>query len=97
MNTETGKIYKTAEEIEAARKRGEPLVPISDYVAEVMEAGHTALNRKERRKQKSLARRAGKIAIIVIALGFISWLWEHFVGSTNPVGGGQSVKAVRQG
>ena len=29
MNPETGRIYRTPEEIEAARKRGEPLVGIT--------------------------------------------------------------------
>ena len=60
MNTNTGQIYRTKEEIEAAKARGEPLVPVSDRVAEIIEAGHRALNRRERRRLAAEARRAAK-------------------------------------
>ncbi|HVH53608.1 MAG TPA: hypothetical protein VNA32_05675 [Actinomycetota bacterium] len=40
MNTETGRIYREQEEIEAARKRGEPVVEVSERVAELMELAH---------------------------------------------------------
>lgn len=62
MNIETGKIYRTPEEIKAALDRGEPLVPVSDYVAGVVEEGHRAMNRKERRKAAAIARRAERAA-----------------------------------
>ncbi len=36
MNRETGWIYEGPEEIEAARQRGEPVVEVSERVAELM-------------------------------------------------------------
>lgn len=63
MNTDTGKIYYTKEEIEAARKRGEPIVPVSDEVAMAQMVGQAALsgmNRHERRKAAADARKAAR-------------------------------------
>lgn len=39
MNTETGRIYRTQAEIDAAIRRGEPLEPIGPGVAEQDKAG----------------------------------------------------------
>lgn len=36
MNRETGRIYEGFQEIEAARGRGEPVVEVSERVAELM-------------------------------------------------------------
>ena len=67
MNTDTGRIYRTAEEIEAAKKRGEPLVEIATTVADMMEAKRDQiarasrdgqLNRHERRKFAAMERKA---------------------------------------
>lgn len=62
MNTDTGRIYRTAEEIEAARKRGEPLVEVSPLVAEQMEVGRDTMNRKARRRQLAELRKAKRRA-----------------------------------
>ena len=70
MNTDTGKIYRTPEEVSAARQRGEPIVEASPRVAMLMtlaaEAERFAAvadkliggNRKERRRQAAMARKA---------------------------------------
>lgn len=42
MNTDTGRIYRGEAEIEAARQRGEPLVEVSERVAQLVEAGQYA-------------------------------------------------------
>lgn len=60
MNTETGRIYRDPEEITAAIKRGEPVEPVSEEVARIVEEGHAAINRKERRRLAALARKARK-------------------------------------
>lgn len=52
MNTETGQIYRGEAEIAAARRRGEPIVPVSERVANLMEGGN--------RKQRRAARFGGK-------------------------------------
>ena len=56
MNTETGAIYRSDVEIEMARRRGEPLVEISQEQADAIEAvkhcceaHHLAVNRAQRR------------------------------------------------
>lgn len=56
MNSDTGRIYVTEEEIKAAHKRGEPLEPIGPRVAEMDKHGvlyvdktGRVLSRKERR------------------------------------------------
>jgi hypothetical protein len=56
MNPDTGRVYVTEEEINAARKRGEPLEPIGPRVAELDKHGvpyvnqqGRVLSRKERR------------------------------------------------
>ena len=61
MNTDTGRIYQGAE-IKAAQDRGEPVVPVSAYVAQVVEAGHRSLNRAERRRIAREERLAAKRA-----------------------------------
>lgn len=58
MNTNTGRIYRTPEEIAAARARGEPLAEVSEQVADLMEHGQAAVNRKQRRYKAALIRRA---------------------------------------
>lgn len=58
MNTDTGQIYRGLDEIKAALERGEPVVPVSERVAQTMEAGQRALgNRKERRQAQREERR----------------------------------------
>lgn len=59
MNTDTGQVYRTKSEIDAAFMRGEPLVPVSEDVADAVEAG-MALNRHERRRLAAIERRARK-------------------------------------
>lgn len=49
MNTDTGQIYRNALDIDAARLRGEPIVDVSERVADAVEIGMAALNRAERR------------------------------------------------
>lgn len=53
MNVETGQVYWTQDEIEAARRRGEPIANVSERVALAVEEG---LNRQERRRRKFRAR-----------------------------------------
>jgi hypothetical protein len=57
MNTETGRIYDNATDILAARLRGEPVVPVSQKVADTMRAGQFAMNRAERRAEARLNRK----------------------------------------
>lgn len=54
MNTETGEIYRnlTEEQWEQIRSTGEPVVPVSERVADAVEIGMEALNRAERRAQR---------------------------------------------
>lgn len=49
MNTDTGDIYRTLEEKRLAMMREEPLVEVSERVADAVEIGMEALNRAERR------------------------------------------------
>lgn len=60
MNTDTGQIYR-GEGILAARLRGEPVVEVSEKVAQTMEAGQRVMNRAERRRQERENRRANKV------------------------------------
>ena len=57
MNPETGRIYRTPEEIKAARKRGEPLVDITpsfdrhnNEFREAMKGNRASLRSKRNRK-----------------------------------------------
>lgn len=56
MNTETGEIYRTLQEREAALAHGETVVDVSEDVADAVEIGLKAiaygLNRAERRALK---------------------------------------------
>jgi hypothetical protein len=52
MNTETGQIYRGEAAVEEARKRGEPLVELTEDQANHLEG----LNREQRREE---ARRMG--------------------------------------
>ena len=57
MDTQTGRIYRGEEEIEAARALFGPerIVPVSEEVAKAVEVGMAALdglNRYERRRQR---------------------------------------------
>jgi hypothetical protein len=56
MNTDTGQIYRGGIEITAAMLRGEPVVEVSEHVAETMELG----NRAQRRRAEQAKRRAAK-------------------------------------
>jgi hypothetical protein len=49
MNTETGQVYRGDAAIRAAQERGEPVVPVSERVAEAVEYG---MNRAARRARK---------------------------------------------
>lgn len=58
MNTDTGRIY-TGADIEKAMARGEPVVPVSERVAQLMSMGEEPeqlLNRAERRRREQAAR-----------------------------------------
>lgn len=50
MNTETGQIYRGEGEINAALNRLEPVVSVSERVADLMEAGQRACSRAEGRR-----------------------------------------------
>ena len=54
MNTDTGEIHRnlTEEDWERVRTNGEPVVPVSERVADAVEIGMEALNRAERRAQQ---------------------------------------------
>lgn len=61
MNTETGAVYRGDAAVRAAMERGEPIAPISEEVARMVEAGKLALegghrgpNRAERRAHRKL-------------------------------------------
>ena len=60
MNTDSGRIYQGEEQIRKALARGEPVVPVSERVAELVEAGERYLNRAERRRHEREERRAAK-------------------------------------
>ena len=59
MNTDTGTIYRTQYEIDAAEARGERLAYLDKGTAKRIDE---AINRHERRKQAKLARQAAKKA-----------------------------------
>lgn len=48
MNTDTGQIYRGQADIDAARRRGEPVVEVTERVAATMEAGNRAQRRAAR-------------------------------------------------
>ncbi len=60
MNPNTGQVYR-GDAITLAQQRGEPLVPITEEVADRIENGYAALNREERRRRDREARRQQKI------------------------------------
>jgi hypothetical protein len=62
MNTNTGEIYRTLEEIEAAQKRGEPVVSVSAQVAQLVEDGEKWDRARARRRAKNKAARASRRA-----------------------------------
>jgi len=56
MNTETGKVYEGEEDVAAAEKRGEPLVPVSEKAAKRIVSGRKLLAQKisaDRRKRRN--------------------------------------------
>ncbi len=55
MNTDTGKVYTDEASIEAAKERGENLVPVSKRVAELI-----SFARKERSQQLRNKRKADR-------------------------------------
>lgn len=59
MNIDTGKLYYTAEEIAAAKARGERLVEVPPEFTDSrdLKTGYPAGNRKERRRQAAMTRR----------------------------------------
>lgn len=61
MNTDTAQLYY-GQKIREALDRGEPIVPVSAEAARVVEAGHQALNRAERRRIAREERRAQRRA-----------------------------------
>lgn len=54
MNTDTGQIYRTEADILEAIERGENVVPVSDEVAELMELGKEAIQKRNRWKEGML-------------------------------------------
>jgi hypothetical protein len=61
VNVETGKVYTGPEEVEAARARGERLVPVSDRAADLLRRGRAAkcdALRKKRRVEQLRKRSA---------------------------------------
>ncbi len=60
MVVNTGQIYRGQQAIAEAEARGEPVVEVSERVAQAVEIGMAVLNRHERRKQAKLARQAKK-------------------------------------
>lgn len=50
MNTDTGQIYR-GPEIDEAVGRGEPVVAVSEEVAQKVETGARVINRAERRRR----------------------------------------------
>ncbi len=50
MNSDTGQVYRGEFEIAAAIGRGEPVVRVSEQVADAVEIGMLAMNRAERRR-----------------------------------------------
>ena len=51
MNTDTGMVYQGME-ITQALERGEPVVPVSARVAQMVQEGRRVLNRRERRNMQ---------------------------------------------
>lgn len=67
MNTETGQIYRGEAAIASARARGEPVVPVSERVADAVELGMNRAARRARRFGRPGGRpknrpRSGKLA-----------------------------------
>lgn len=60
MNTETGQIYNTLPEIEAARSRGEPLAMVSETVAKTMRAGQRVQAKATAKRKRKQARQSRK-------------------------------------
>jgi hypothetical protein len=64
MNTETGAIYRSEQDIAAAQARGEPLAFVSERVARAVAIGTRALDRKKkvktRRKMAKQSRRRNR-------------------------------------
>jgi hypothetical protein len=62
MNTDTGRIYRGFDEMQAALARGEPLVEVSEEVARTMEAGQRVSAYKQRRIALAKKRRDKRAA-----------------------------------
>lgn len=63
MNTDTGAIYRTQAEIDAALGRDEPLAVVSERVVKLISAGRQAEAKaaaKRRRKMAKQSRRANR-------------------------------------
>lgn len=58
MNIDTGKVYTTEPEIEAAKDRGENLVPVSKRVADLISFARKERTQQLRNKRKAERRRA---------------------------------------
>lgn len=54
MNTDTGEVYRglTGEQITRMREEGQPVVEVSERVANAVDIGMHILNRRERRAQQ---------------------------------------------
>lgn len=60
MNTDTGEILRGSKAIREAQARGEPIVPVSDKIARLVQLGQAAKEATQTRKRRR--RWQGKIA-----------------------------------
>ena len=57
MNTQTGAVYEGEEQIKAALARGEPLVEVSEKVAQLVRDGQVFQEQKAKRRARAKAAR----------------------------------------
>ena len=62
MNPCTGEVFEGTKAIEAAKKRGEPVVEISEKVAQLIRDGRAAQRAKARRRAREKAAQASRKA-----------------------------------
>lgn len=60
MNTDTGALYRTFDEIAAAQQRGEPLAMVAERVARAVRIGTQAIDHKAARKRKRQMAKASR-------------------------------------
>lgn len=58
MNTDTGAIYRTQDEIIAAQARGEPLAMVSERVARAVTIGGRVLAKATRKRKRQATKRS---------------------------------------